>query len=67
MIVACAPDEVPEALVDQLAMGGRMILPLGDEDGMQRLVTLRKTEDGMEVREDIPVRFVPMVHGDGGD
>lgn len=64
VIVTCAPDEVPEALVDQLATGGRMILPLGDGDGMQRLVTLRKTEDGMEVREDIPVRFVPMVHGD---
>ncbi len=67
VIVTCSPDEVPEALVDQLAGGGRMILPLGDGDGMQRLVTLRKTEDGMEVREDIPVRFVPMVHGDGED
>ena len=67
VIVTCSPDEVPEALVEQLAMGGRMILPLGDEDGMQRLVTLRKTGDGMEVREDIPVRFVPMVHGDVGD
>ncbi len=64
VIVTCAPDEVPETLVDQLAMGGRMILPLGEEAGMQRLVTLRKTGDGMEVREDIPVRFVPMVHGD---
>mgnify|MGYP002395617524 CR=1 FL=1 len=67
VIVTCAPEEVPEALVDQLAMGGRMILPLGDEYGMQRLVTLRKTEDGMEVREDIPVRFVPMVHGEGNE
>jgi protein-L-isoaspartate(D-aspartate) O-methyltransferase len=67
VIVTCAPEEVPEALVEQLAPSGRMILPLGEADGMQRLVTLRKTPDGMEVREEMPVRFVPMVHGDGGD
>jgi len=66
VIVTCAPEEVPEALVEQLAPDGRMILPLGEADGMQRLVTLRKTPDGMEVREEMPVRFVPMVHGDGG-
>lgn len=64
IVVTCAPEEVPEALVEQLAEGGRMILPLGDVDGLQRLVTLRRTESGLDIREDIGVRFVPMVHGE---
>ena len=57
----CAPAEVPPALCAQLAMGGCMILPVGE--GSQRLVLLRRRETGVEVTSDIPVRFVPMVHG----
>lgn len=61
MIVTCAPEEMPRALVDQLREGGRMILPLGGFS--QRLVILRK-KDGQIVQEaDIAVRFVPMVKG----
>lgn len=63
VIVTCAPAEVPRALVDQLKDGGRMILPLGA--GFQRLVILRKREGKVHQEEDIPVRFVPMVHGEG--
>jgi len=59
IIVACAPENMPQALVDQLKEGGRMILPLGT--GFQRLIILRK-EDGKIIQEDdLPVRFVPMV------
>jgi protein-L-isoaspartate(D-aspartate) O-methyltransferase len=61
IMVTCAPEEVPQTLVDQLADGGRMILPLGS--GFQRLVLLRKRGDRTHIEEDLPVRFVPMVRG----
>jgi len=61
VIVTCAPDDVPQALVEQLREGGRMIVPVGS--AAQRLVMLRK-KDGRAAREDgLPVRFVPMVRG----
>jgi len=60
-VVTCAPEQVPQALVDQLRDGGRMILPVGS--GVQRLVILRKKEGKVLQEDDIMVRFVPMVHG----
>jgi protein-L-isoaspartate(D-aspartate) O-methyltransferase len=45
-------------LVDQLAVGGRMVIPLGDF--YQQLMVIKKTADGVEERSVIPVRFVPM-------
>ena len=62
IIVTCAPDDVPQALVDQLKEGGRMIVPVGS--GFQRLVILRKEAGKIRREEDLPVRFVPMVHGE---
>jgi protein-L-isoaspartate(D-aspartate) O-methyltransferase len=59
VIVTAAPDEVPEALVDQLRDGGRMILPLGTT--RQELVLLEKQGGRLARRDLIPVRFVPMV------
>lgn len=64
VIVACAPEELPEALVTQLKENGRMILPLGSSFS-QRLVILRKTKGKIHQENDLPVRFVPMVHGEG--
>ena len=61
IIVTCAPEEVPQALVDQLKEGGRMILPLGGD--VQRLVILRKKRGKIEKENDMLVRFVPMVKG----
>jgi protein-L-isoaspartate(D-aspartate) O-methyltransferase len=61
VIVTCAPEKVPRALVAQLREGGRMILPLGAYS--QRLVLLRKREGKIEREDDIRVRFVPMVRG----
>ena len=58
IIVTAAPDHVPTPLASQLAVGGRMILPLGN--GGQELVLLRKTESGLEREVSLPVRFVPM-------
>lgn len=63
IIVTCAPDQVPQALVDQLKMGGRMVIPVGPHFGNQELVVLRKTPKGLEKHEVLPVRFVPMVRG----
>lgn len=60
VIVTCAPDEVPKTLVDQLKDGGRMILPVGSI--VQRLVILKKSNGKIERANDIPVRFVPMIH-----
>jgi len=63
IIVTAAPPDVPQALMDQLAPDGIIVLPLGSEKRSQRLVRIRKTESG-PVQEDITaVRFVPMVKG----
>jgi len=62
VIVTCAPAEIPPALVEQLAEGGRMILPVGE--GVQRLVVLRKRGGEVTGEADIGVRFVPMVGGE---
>lgn len=61
ILAACAPDDVPPVLVEQLGDGGRMILPV-DTSGFQRLVVLEKRGGRVRTREDIPVRFVPMIH-----
>lgn len=63
IIVTCAPDQVPRALVEQLKPGGRMIVPVGPQHGVQDLILLRKTPKGLETQAVMPVRFVPMVGG----
>lgn len=62
IIVTCAPEEVPEALAEQLAEGGRMVIPVGPQWTNQTLYVLRKSEGRLRQKEVIPVRFVPMVH-----
>ena len=59
IIVTAAPDEVPPALVDQLAVNGILVVPVGRGD--QMMTILRKTPAGSSRRETIPVRFVPMI------
>jgi protein-L-isoaspartate(D-aspartate) O-methyltransferase len=64
IIVTAAAEEIPQALVEQLAPGGVMVLPLGPHDGVQRIVRLTRTEEGGLAREDlIQVRFVPLLPG----
>ena len=58
VLVTCAPDHIPQPLLDQLNTGGRMVIPVGDE--WQELVLLEKTEKGVRRESIIPVRFVPM-------
>ena len=59
IIVTAAPDHVPQPLIDQLAPGGRMVIPVGSY--YQELMLLVKGHDGGISRQGvIPVRFVPM-------
>lgn len=60
VMVTCAPDKIPQPLIDQLAEGGRMIIPVGREGGAQELVLLVKTAGKIERKNVLPVRFVPM-------
>ena len=59
VIVTCAPDQVPQPLVDQLKEGGRMIIPVGSF-GDQELYLLEKKNGELQQRAVLPVRFVPM-------
>jgi protein-L-isoaspartate(D-aspartate) O-methyltransferase len=59
IIVTCAPDHVPNPLVQQLKEGGKMIIPVGDL-GDQSLYLLEKRGGKIERKAVLPVRFVPM-------
>jgi protein-L-isoaspartate(D-aspartate) O-methyltransferase len=59
IIVTAAPDHVPPALVDELAPGGRLVIPVGPEED-QQLLRIVRTESGLERETLAPVRFVPM-------
>jgi len=58
IIVTAAPAHIPTPLLEQLAIGGRLILPVGDYS--QNLVLIQRTEEGYQRTELLPVRFVPM-------
>ncbi|HZR06924.1 MAG TPA: protein-L-isoaspartate(D-aspartate) O-methyltransferase [Candidatus Udaeobacter sp.] len=59
IIVTCAPDKVPQPLVDQLKDGGRMVVPVGDRLA-QQLYLLEKKNGQLKESATLPVRFVPM-------
>lgn len=59
IIVTCAPKEIPGGLIDQLADGGRMVMPVGDD--WQELKLVEKRGSAAETKDIIPVRFVPMI------
>ncbi|MBN1335733.1 MAG: protein-L-isoaspartate(D-aspartate) O-methyltransferase [Deltaproteobacteria bacterium] len=63
IVVAAAPDRVPPALKAQLAVGGRLVLPVGPVHGPQELRVVRRTSTGFEERSVLPVAFVPMTGG----
>ena len=64
IVVACAPAEPPPALIDQLAPGARMAIPLGDFS--QRMIVVEKRADGgPETHAEGSVMFVPMLRGSG--
>ncbi|MGC2409695.1 MAG: protein-L-isoaspartate(D-aspartate) O-methyltransferase [Methyloceanibacter sp.] len=63
IVVTAAAPEAPAALVEQLKLGGRMIIPLGPTRDTQSLVQIDKTEAGITETPLLPVRFVPLVYG----
>ena len=60
IIVTCAPDKVPQPLVDQLKDDGRMVIPVGERFA-QQLYLLEKKNGQLKESATLPVRFVPMV------
>jgi protein-L-isoaspartate(D-aspartate) O-methyltransferase len=63
IIVTAAASEIPQALLEQLKVGGRMIVPVGETRETQFITSVDKTVDGVEVKQLLPVRFVPLVKG----
>ena len=63
IIVTAAAPRVPPALLDQLAVGGVMVIPVDSGPLYQNLVRIRRTAEGFEREKLIPVRFVPMLPG----
>jgi protein-L-isoaspartate(D-aspartate) O-methyltransferase len=64
IVVTAAAPRVPEALVAQLKPGGRMVIPVGEADGVQNLLLIEKLPDqSVKTKRVLPVRFVPLVPG----
>ena len=62
IVVTAAPPQVPPALVEQLAVGGRLVIPVGDRE--QEMLVITKTAKGVTQRRTMAVRFVPLVRPD---
>lgn len=68
ILVSAGGREVPPALFDQLAEGGRLVIPVGEGTGGQELVRMERSERGTFERTSLGrVQFVPLVGGSGGD
>lgn len=63
IMVTAAPESVPPSLLDQLAVGGRMVIPVGTIGGVQQLTLITRTEEGIEETTLELARFVPLLDG----
>jgi protein-L-isoaspartate(D-aspartate) O-methyltransferase len=63
IMVTAAPEHVPESLLDQLSVGGRMVIPVGTTSGAQTLKLITRTTSGFEQKTLNAVRFVPLLDG----
>ncbi len=61
IVVTAAPPAIPDALKQQLKVGGRLVVPVGTDD--QELLVVERTKTGFREERLMPVRFVPMVRG----
>ena len=64
IIIAAAPRKIPPALVEQLAPGGRLVLPVGDAAHQQLMVVEKAADGSVRERPVAPVAFVPLTGGD---
>ncbi|MEO9653214.1 MAG: protein-L-isoaspartate(D-aspartate) O-methyltransferase [Roseobacter sp.] len=67
ILVTAAAEDPPSTLIDQLKIGGIMVIPVGQSDAVQHLIVARKSENGLEYEELRQVRFVPLLEGLGQD
>ena len=65
IIVTAAPDDIPRPLVEQLAPGGRLVIPVGPQGRTQWMTIVDKTTVGLVERRTIPVQFVPFTRRPG--
>jgi len=66
IMLAAAPLEVPQPLIDQLKPGGRLVVPVGRREGVQSLLLIEKRADGsLSRRKLLAVRFVPLLDDSG--
>ncbi len=63
IMVTAAAEDPPGPLLDQLRIGGIMVLPVGQSDTVQSLIRVTRSETGFDYQELRPVRFVPLVEG----
>ena len=63
IIVTAAAPEIPDSLIEQLIMGGHLIIPVGGQEGAQQLLTLKRTPEGVIQEKLEDVLFVPLVSG----
>jgi protein-L-isoaspartate(D-aspartate) O-methyltransferase len=65
--VTAAGEEPPQSLLDQLKVGGIMLMPIGAQSRIQQLMKFRRTEDGYDSQAIMDVRFVPLLPGLASD
>lgn len=65
IIVTAGAEEIPQPLIDQLADGGRMIIPVGPHNGTRQLQLVQKRKGKVSIRNLLPVRFVPFTRNKG--
>ncbi len=67
ILVAAGGPEIPQPLVDQLEVGGRMVIPIGENQKSQMLVRVTRTEKGFQTENFGPCAFVPLIGNHGWD
>ena len=67
ILISAAADDPPAILLEQLRIGGIMVLPVGQTDEVQQLIKIEKTEDGPKYSELCDVLFVPLIEGVPGE
>jgi protein-L-isoaspartate(D-aspartate) O-methyltransferase len=63
IILTAATEDIPKILLDQLKLGGVMVLPVGQSETIQRIIKLEKTETGINYYDLLSVRFLPLIEG----